>query len=262
MGSGLAEKRVEEAVVDGGFDPSGDVSRARGMSLIIPSRPGGEGHVLGVGGSPARKRETCSGPSSGKIEQVTKRRCPPFFTRGQSALRSRACSRAKARMSTGRRFQGTSGCRRTMPLAVQGASSRTASKGSLSHHRSVAAASAVRISALSPRRERVSMRRARSGSISERRHAAVDELQQVRGLAAGRRTGVPKPGRRASRAGSARPTARPRLLHRDEPFGETGDGFHGHGRFEHQRFGGPTRGAPCRPRPTSRGRSPCRCGAG
>jgi hypothetical protein len=98
-----------------------------------------------------------------------------------------------------------------MPEALQGASSRIASKARPSHQAAGSAASAASVVAWSPRRRSVSStltRRAGSGRVEpeaaqrlvdldeagrvaiDGEHLQVGELEQVRGLAAGRGAGV------------------------------------------------------------------------
>ena len=145
----------------------------------------------------------------------------PGATSGHRTPAASACWSASCAMSLSRRSQRTSGWRRTMPEAVQGASSRMASKGWPSHHSAGRAASAdEHLAPSAPSRARVSSMRSAARRVDFQRGDPMHpgrKLQQMGRLAARRRAGIENRaaahrwrGAHARRATAARPVARQR----------------------------------------------------
>ena len=100
-----------------------------GESRRSPRAP--DGATRSSGSRRLRRPSAWCSPSSGSSEQVQKTSVPPGLSRPAARSIIRPGAPASAAMSAGCFSQAMSGWRRMVPVAVQGASSRIASNGSL-----------------------------------------------------------------------------------------------------------------------------------
>ena len=139
-------------------------------------------HERRAGGGRGRGR-AAPRPPPARASRCSRRACRRASSMAAARSIMRAWSAASAAMSSGAFSQAMSGWRRMVPVAVQGASRRTASKGSGGRQSRMSAAT---VSASSCRRARLAESRFEPvGGDVDRRHPGAGG-GELRGLAAGR----------------------------------------------------------------------------
>ncbi len=241
-----------------------DCRAAAAGALEKPAATRGR-HRAGV----AKKRRSGPGPRHGRPSRCSTAAVRRAASVGHRASSSRAWVCAKAAMSVARRSQRTSGWRRTMPDALQGASSRMASKGRPSHQDDGSPASAARHRACRPSRasdsSHLTRRAASLSSASTSRSASSSRWAVLPpGAAQASRTRAPA-GRRWLAPSSAQQQGRGALgggvLHRDIAVVETREPLHRARLLPAPRPAAPRLGPPCRRRQARRGSRRHRRGA-